>query len=159
MEKNGPGWIIQTIRPSAELVKLTARWQEEKVLVGRLLELRALLRTGSQPVGTTNSIATTSIDNCANGLNDAENSTTAVAATSVAATASTSGVDRATLLAELHTLQAKIASLQGESPLILASVDEQVVASIAPANGLKPSANKCSRPIAKGPTRATPSTP
>ena len=40
------------------------------------------------------------------------------------------GEDRAALLAELHELQAKIHAVQGESPLILPSVDEQAVASV-----------------------------
>ena len=38
--------------------------------------------------------------------------------------------DRATLLAELSELQARLTALQGESPLILPSVDEQAVASV-----------------------------
>ena len=38
--------------------------------------------------------------------------------------------DRAALLEELHALQAKIHAVQGESPLILPSVDEQAVASV-----------------------------
>ncbi|RST50646.1 type VI secretion system ATPase TssH [Variovorax sp. MHTC-1] len=38
--------------------------------------------------------------------------------------------DRAALLAELHELQAKISSVQGESPLILPSVDSQAVSSV-----------------------------
>ncbi|MEO7242687.1 MAG: AAA family ATPase, partial [Variovorax sp.] len=38
--------------------------------------------------------------------------------------------DRAALLAELHELQASIHAVQGESPLILPSVDEQAVASV-----------------------------
>jgi type VI secretion system protein VasG len=39
-------------------------------------------------------------------------------------------VDRDALLAELHDLQGKLVNLQGESPLILPSVDEQAVASV-----------------------------
>jgi type VI secretion system protein VasG len=38
--------------------------------------------------------------------------------------------DRAALLAELHELQTKISSVQGESPLILPSVDAQAVSSV-----------------------------
>jgi type VI secretion system protein VasG len=102
---------------NAELVKLSARWQEEKVLVDRLLEIRAQLRKGSQPVDATNNIAAHAIEQRADGINDAENAPAA-------------DVDRATLLTELHALQTKISTLQGESPLILASVDEQAVASV-----------------------------
>ena len=83
----------------AQLEVLNARWQEEKGLVDRLLELRAKLRTGNKPV-------------------DAE------------AAPAEAAPDRAALLAELHELQAKIHAVQGESPLILPSVDEQAVASV-----------------------------
>ncbi|WP_285413066.1 type VI secretion system ATPase TssH [Variovorax sp. efr-133-TYG-130] len=79
-----------------QLDALNARWQEEKGLVDRLLELRAKLRAGNKPV-------------------DAPGA---------------GGEDRAALLAELHELQARIQAVQGESPLILPSVDEQAVASV-----------------------------
>jgi type VI secretion system protein VasG len=104
-----------------ELVKLNARWQEEKVLVDRLLEIRSQLRAGSQPADATNSEAARAVKHGASGTNDTQNAS---------ADAPAEGVDRAALLAELHTLQGKITTLQGESPLILASVDEQAVASV-----------------------------
>ncbi|MDT4821599.1 Protein ClpV1 [compost metagenome] len=85
-----------------QLEALNARWQEEKGLVDRLLELRSKLRAGNKPV-----------DEPAAGEAAAE-----------------AGPDRATLLAELHELQTKIHAVQGESPLILPSVDEQAVASV-----------------------------
>ncbi|NDZ13094.1 type VI secretion system ATPase TssH [Variovorax sp. WS11] len=47
-----------------------------------------------------------------------------------AATAEGAASDRTALLAELHELQAKISSVQGESPLILPSVDSQAVSSV-----------------------------
>jgi type VI secretion system protein VasG len=102
---------------NAELVKLNARWQEEKVLVDRLLEIRAQLRKGSQPVDATDNVAARAIEQGAGSTNDTENAPVA-------------DVDRAALLTELHALQTKISTLQGESPLILASVDEQAVASV-----------------------------
>jgi type VI secretion system protein VasG len=102
---------------NAELVKLSARWQEEKVLVDRLLEIRAQLRKGSQLVDATDSVAARAIELGAGSKNDTENAPVA-------------DVDRAALLTELHALQTKISTLQGESPLILASVDEQAVASV-----------------------------
>jgi type VI secretion system protein VasG len=85
---------------NVQLEALNARWKEEKGLVDRLLELRAQLRKGSQPV-------------------DKE-----------APPATEASPDRAALLAELHELQARIHAVQGESPLILPSVDEQAVASV-----------------------------
>jgi type VI secretion system protein VasG len=109
--------LVQTSLAEAntELVKLNTRWQEEKLLVDRLLEIRAQLRQGAHPVDATNTVATNSIYNRGDGQKDTPNTTT---------------IDRPALLAELHTLQGKITTLQGESPLILASVDEQAVASV-----------------------------
>ncbi|WP_426391299.1 type VI secretion system ATPase TssH [Variovorax sp. R-27] len=91
-----------------QLDALNARWQEEKGLVDRLLELRSKLRAGNKPVDTP----------------------AAAAATDAAPAAAEPAHDRAALLAELHELQAKIHAVQGESPLILPSVDEQAVASV-----------------------------
>jgi type VI secretion system protein VasG len=84
-----------------QLEGLNVRWQEEKGLVDRLLELRSKLRAGSKPVDD-------SSPSPSGGGSE----------------------DRAALLAELHELQAKIHAVQGESPLILPSVDEQAVASV-----------------------------
>ena len=98
----------QLAAATATLESLNARWQEEKVLTDRLLELRSQLRKSHLPVDQ----------------QPAE-------APSEAAVAETSEEpDRATLLAELQELQAKIAAVQGEHPLILPSVDEQAVASV-----------------------------
>ena len=118
---------VQTLLASAneELLKLNARWQEEKVLVDRLLEIRAQLRKGSQPVDATKIIANNVSRTSANGTIDSSDALVATAEGS-----DNSGAQRATLLTELHTLQEKIATLQGESPLILASVDAQAVASV-----------------------------
>ncbi|KQX84616.1 type VI secretion system ATPase TssH [Variovorax sp. Root473] len=90
------------VESKQQLEGLNARWQEEKGLVDRLLELRSKLRAGNKPV-----------DEPAAGEAPAE-----------------AAPDRATLLAELHDLQARIHAVQGESPLILPSVDEQAVASV-----------------------------
>jgi type VI secretion system protein VasG len=96
-----------------QLDALNARWQEEKGLVDRLLELRSKLRAGNKPV-------------------DAPAAATDAAPADPAAPAAAAAPahDRAALLAELHELQAKIHAVQGESPLILPSVDEQAVASV-----------------------------
>ncbi|MDQ0014590.1 type VI secretion system protein VasG [Variovorax boronicumulans] len=104
------------VESKQQLEGLNARWQEEKGLVDRLLELRSKLRAGNRPVDAPATAA------------DA----TAAAAPADPATAAAAvpAHDRAALLAELHELQAKIHSVQGESPLILPSVDEQAVASV-----------------------------
>jgi type VI secretion system protein VasG len=80
------------------LVGLEKRWQDEKVVVDKVLALRAQLRGDDKPV-------------------DAESPDAAPP-------------DRARLLAELHDQQAQLAAVQGESPLILPSVDAQAVASV-----------------------------
>jgi type VI secretion system protein VasG len=80
------------------LVGLEKRWQDEKVVVDKVLALRAQLRGDDKPV-------------------DAESPDAAPP-------------DRARLLAELQDQQAQLAAVQGESPLILPSVDAQAVASV-----------------------------
>jgi type VI secretion system protein VasG len=120
----------QLAEANVELVKLQTRWKEEKVLVDRLLEIRAELRKGNKPVdtapaNTTENIANNVIDTGTTEQLDTQNASKAPADSPDAANA-----DRATLMAELHALQVQIATLQGETPLILASVDEQAVASV-----------------------------
>ena len=119
---------VKTLLASAneELVKLNARWQEEKVMVDRLLEIRAQLRNGSQPVDTTNNIP----ENTKNTRARSESDDPTSPATNAESPGDANVAQRATLLTELHALQDKIATLQGESPLILASVDAQAVASV-----------------------------
>ena len=85
-------------RAAAELATLEARWEAERGLVERLLDLRAKLRAAGQPV-----------DSPAPG--DA-------------------APDRAALLAELSRVQAELHAHQGETPLILPSVDRQAVAAV-----------------------------
>jgi type VI secretion system protein VasG len=96
--------------------ELEKRWEEERKLADRLLEIRATLRQGavqSPPAGTQAKAAPPE---------------TGGATTE---TPKTLGDDeRAQLLAELRDLQSRLASLQGESPLILPSVDEQAVAAV-----------------------------
>jgi type VI secretion system protein VasG len=91
------------------LVGLEKRWQDEKVIVDKVLALRAQLRGDDKPV-----------DKPAAG----EASVAAPAAEAAPA------IDREKLLAELHVEQGKLETLQGESPLIMPSVDAQAVASV-----------------------------
>ena len=88
----------------ARLVGLEARWGEEKAMVDKLLSLRAQLRDGAAPVDPPGAAA--------------------------AATAPAVTPDRATIMAELKELQQKLAAHQGETPLILPSVDAQAIASV-----------------------------
>ncbi|WP_295990004.1 type VI secretion system ATPase TssH [Rugamonas sp.] len=96
---------------------LEARWNEERVLVDQLLALRARLRDGAQPVEGTGSKL------------EAAAGTEAPAAASTAAAAATPE-ERAELMAQLKAVQATLSALQGETPLILPTVDYQAVAAV-----------------------------
>ena len=98
------------------LAALDARWSAERALVDELLALRAKLRAGIRPVeGTASKLE-------------------AAAASQIPATEATSPeqieAERATLLAQLKVVQDKLGALQGESPLILPTVDYQAVAAV-----------------------------
>jgi len=80
---------------------LETRWETERGLVEQILALRASLRQGGMPV-------------------DAQPTGDAVSAPP----------DRAAQLEELRRLQAALTEHQGETPLILPSVDEQAVAAV-----------------------------
>jgi type VI secretion system protein VasG len=82
------------------LAGLEDRWGSEKTLVDKVLALRAALRSGNAPVEGDGSTATQPL------------------------------ADRGAMLAELQKLQADLEEYQGESPLILPSVDEHAVAAV-----------------------------
>jgi type VI secretion system protein VasG len=84
------------------LAQLEAAWEREKALVVKILDLRGRLRAASAAA-----------KNPAPPAADA-----------------TPAEDPARLRAELVALEAELAGIQGESPLILPSVDEQAVASV-----------------------------
>ncbi|WP_225782376.1 type VI secretion system ATPase TssH [Xenophilus sp. Marseille-Q4582] len=118
----------------AELEKLNARWQEEKGLVDRLLELRGKLRAGNKPVDVPDSLPLPPAGEGGGEGNGAESTRGASSAAQPSPQPSPAdgrgSEGREAMLAELHELQAKIHAVQGESPLILPSVDEQAVASV-----------------------------
>ena len=96
---------------------LEERWNAERGLVEKVLGIRAKLRQGSQPVEGTGS-----------KLEQAAEAQKAPA--DPAASEKISGEERQRLLDELHQLQTQLSDLQGESPLILPSVDEQAIGSV-----------------------------
>src|SRR5262249_55028255 len=96
---------------------LEERWNAERGLVERILEIRAKLRKGSEPVEGTGS----KLEQAAEAQKSAADA---------AATDKSTSEERPKLLDELAGLQEKLTSLQGESPLILPSVDEQAVGSV-----------------------------
>jgi type VI secretion system protein VasG len=99
------------------LAELEKRWQAEREVVDRILAIRAQLRKGSEPVEGTGS----KLEQAAQAQK---------AAADAPAPATLSAEDRARLLSELAGLQTTLIELQGESPLILPSVDEHAVASV-----------------------------
>ncbi|MES2103406.1 MAG: type VI secretion system ATPase TssH [Pseudomonadota bacterium] len=86
----------------ARLDELETRWNAEKVLVTKILELRGKLRT-----------VTGKVEGAAEAAVPADNA-----------------AERDAWLTELKTLQAELSSHQGETPLILPTVDHQAVASV-----------------------------
>ncbi|KQW59242.1 type VI secretion system ATPase TssH [Variovorax sp. Root411] len=114
-----------------QLEGLDARWKEEKGLVDRLLELRAKLRAGNKPVDSASlPLPPGEGRGGGSGASRASSDVHAVVPPPQPSPSGGGSEDRAGLLEELHTLQAKIHAVQGESPLILPSVDEQAVASV-----------------------------
>jgi type VI secretion system protein VasG len=100
---------------SSRRAELDTRWNAEKEVVGKLLAVRAELRKGHEKVEGTGSKLE-------------------AAAAGAQSPASTEGAltpeQRQEKLAELANLDTELAALQGESPLILPSVDEHAVASV-----------------------------
>jgi type VI secretion system protein VasG len=94
------------------LATLTTRWNDEKALVDRLLTLRSKLRGALQPIEGTGSALEASADKAAE-----------------AKAALTDG-ERADVMTVLRDVQQQLTKLQGESPLMLPTVDFQAVASV-----------------------------
>lgn len=104
------------------LAELEERWEREKGLVTQILDLRAKLRQQGHPV---------------EGTGSALEQAAAVAAASGEggnggdASASALGeAERREVLSRLQQLQAELADVQGEQPLMLVSVDEAAVAKV-----------------------------
>ena len=93
------------------LVGLKKRWDGEKALVDRLLSLRAKLRGSLQPIEGTGSALEASAETAPEAKTLSEG-------------------ERADVMTELRGVQAELATLQGESPLMLPTVDFQAVASV-----------------------------
>ena len=91
---------------------LQARWDSERRLVDRLLELRAELRGSLEPVEGTGS----KLEHSAGQVAPAQTLL--------------SDEERAARKAELRQVQLELDALQGEHPLILPTVDQQAVASV-----------------------------
>ena len=107
-----------------KLAGLETRWKSERELVEQILEIRGKLRGHVGKVEGTESELEKAAD---------ESAETVAVETGAAPDDSEnpeplSEAERAELLPHLRDLQTKLAELQGETPLILPSVDEQAVA-------------------------------
>lgn len=105
------------------LQTLESRWKDERELVEKVLGIRARLRGDLGKVEGTASKLEKAADAAANA-------TTVQTASGVTSNSSLSAEERATLLAELQEWQRKLHAIQGETPLILPTVDEQAVAAV-----------------------------
>ena len=103
----------------SKLKGLEARWETERTLVDKLLTLRAALRVAGVPVDSpAPAPAPVLVDASGAAPDTASNAPTSEAP------------DRQAQLDELRHVQAELAEHQGETPLILPSVDEQAVAAV-----------------------------
>jgi len=115
-----------------KLDTIETRWAEEQAIVKNILGLRAKLRKGAMPVDDISeetAIEATSTDQESTDQESSE----PIAKASPESDNSEQGYsdeERAAFLVELKELQEKLIVTQGESPLILPTVDAQAVASV-----------------------------
>ena len=109
----------------ARLAGLEERWNSEKDLVTQILDIRAKLHGDSGTVEGTGSELEKAADDAAT-----ESSDESTEAAGESDNAVLSDAERENLLKELSGLQGKLREMQGETPLILPSVDEIAVGSV-----------------------------
>ncbi|MBN6149157.1 type VI secretion system ATPase TssH [Xanthomonas sp. AmX2] len=107
----------------ARLAELEQRWGAEKALVDELLALRAQLRAGTAPIEGTGSPLEAAAQTLAQQA-------PAQQMQEMPAPGGMQDDERGALLARLRQVQAELGALQGESPLILPTVDYQAVAAV-----------------------------
>ena len=118
------GVTSQLAEQKKELAELTGFWQREKSIVDKILEVRAKLR----PPAPAPKAAPAPSGAPAAAPAPAP-AVPAVAPTAPAAPAEPP-LDRDALLTELRGLEKQLSEIQGNTPLIFPSVDEQAVASV-----------------------------
>jgi len=121
--------ILETLESErAHLSDLEERWSKEKDMVSRILDLRGKLRASSTgTVEGTESDLEKAVDELAKTEGTKKKRKKAAPEAEGAAL---SEKERKTLFKELEKLLAQLTELQGESPLILPSVDAQAVAAV-----------------------------
>ncbi|TIP93322.1 MAG: AAA family ATPase, partial [Mesorhizobium sp.] len=127
---------VETGLAETELTLAAAqqRWDREKALVGEILELRARLRGEGVPLNAVEPLETVAETAGADAPEVIAPETDAPDApepdADATATADSSPPDPAAGLARLRELMAELAEAQGETPLILPSVDRNAVAAV-----------------------------
>ncbi len=127
----------------SRLAELEAAWQKEKDLVDQILEVRAQLRgpSGTEPVDAPAPPPESDADSGFDGGGDGDTGDDPGSVDTMGATASAAesgsesasemtDAERAEARARLDTLQAQLAELQGDSPLILPDCDANAVAAV-----------------------------
>ncbi|RWM83616.1 MAG: type VI secretion system ATPase TssH [Mesorhizobium sp.] len=119
---------VETGLAETELTLAAAqeRWDREKAMVGEILELRARLRGEGVPLNAVEPLETVA-ETAGADVSEIKAPETDADAT---ATADPSPPDPAAGLARLRELMAELAEAQGETPLILPSVDRNAVAAV-----------------------------
>jgi type VI secretion system protein VasG len=118
---------------SARLESLQGVWKREKALVDEILELRARLRSAS---GNADDARRAPDSVSSEGKKGAPTAAAAAPNESrkglptAALTASSEAAENAAALTRLKELQTQLDEAQGDTPLVLPSVDEQAVASV-----------------------------
>ena len=102
------------VAAKGKLAELEPRWKAEQELVTKVLGLRAKLREGRSPVEGTSS----DLEKKAEKTRKDEQRPTL------------KPEEREKLLIELKQLQARLAAMQGEAPLVLPTADEQAVGAV-----------------------------
>ena len=113
-----------------ELAKLEKHWNEEKEIVGKILDLRAKLRAGG--VGPDDALKESAAAPAAGTAAPATNAPAAAPPVSTGGNGNgeLKPEERDKLLTELKQAQQKLKDFQGESPLIFPSVDANAIATV-----------------------------
>lgn len=118
----------QLVEVGEQLALLDQRWQQEKQFVGEILSLRSQLRGATHKVEGTGS----RLEKAADEISEASETETGnnEAVTPADGAEDLTAEQRKASLKQLKLLQQQLTELQGESPLILPSVDSQAIASV-----------------------------
>jgi type VI secretion system protein VasG len=119
----------QLVEQEKELAVLANFWQREKGIVDKILEVRGRLRSPA-PAPAANGAPSTGGTPAPAPAATATPAPAPTAPAAVPAAAAEPPPDRDALLAELRDLEKQLAEIQGDTPLIFSSVDEQAVAAV-----------------------------